>query len=84
MPGGAIRQVSQSKMFKSFIIVAVVCSPWFECMQYEQKEQKIFKSYKECAAESEWIGQDIYNELVKIGIPFNLKIYCEEQKKWQV
>jgi hypothetical protein len=71
-------------MFKSFIIIAVVCSPYFECMEYEQKEKKIFRSYKKCAEESEWIGQDIYDGLVKIGIPFTLKVYCEENKKWQV
>jgi len=53
-------------------------------MEYEQKEKKIYKSYKKCAEESEWIGQDLYDGLVKIGIPFTLKVYCEENKKWQV
>jgi hypothetical protein len=71
-------------MIKGFVIIAVVCSNWFECMEYEQKDKKFFKTYKECVAESEWIGQDIYDRLVKIGIPFTLKVYCEETKKWQV
>ena len=66
-------------------IIAIVCSLWFECLEFEQKDKKFFKTFKECKTESEWIGQDIYNELhTKLGIPFDLKLYCKETKKWQV
>jgi hypothetical protein len=70
-------------MFKSFVIIAIVCSPYFECMQYEQKEKKFFRSYEKCMAESKIIGDQIYKNLVQIGIPFRLEINCEENKRWQ-
>ena len=52
-------------------------------MQYEQKEKKFFRSYEKCMAESKIIGDQIYKNLVQIGIPFKLEMNCEENKRWQ-
>jgi hypothetical protein len=68
---------------KTYFMIATLCSPFFECMVYEQnpETQKKFYTLKGCEKEIKRTADGLEIKLKKLNIPYVLKVECIKENK---
>jgi len=70
-------------MFKSFYIIGVICSPFFECMEFTPTNNQKYNTEKKCMVDADKYKEELSDRFVLIGIPHIIEIKCIRNKKWQ-
>ena len=66
-------------MIKTYFIVGLICIPTIECFNfYEKPKPIIYTDLQKCLTIGKKLGDDMFDQMNKIGVPSQIKVWCKE------